>query len=53
MLTALPKRRTADYEEKIVTVTSSGGFILRRGRFLALLINGLPGEHPGRFRSRR
>src|SRR5882724_5534111 len=30
MLTALPKRRTVDYEEKIVTVTSSGGFILRR-----------------------
>jgi hypothetical protein len=30
MLTALPKRRTADYEEKLVTVTSSGGFILRR-----------------------
>ena len=30
MLAALPKRRTADYEEKIVTVTSSGGFILRR-----------------------
>src|SRR4051794_21391081 len=30
MLTALPKRRTADYEEKIVIVTSSGGFILRR-----------------------
>src|SRR6266404_2952631 len=30
MLTALPKRRTADYEEKIVTVTASGGFILRR-----------------------
>jgi hypothetical protein len=29
-LTALPQRRTADYEEKIVTVTSSGGFILRR-----------------------
>ncbi|MCK1449686.1 transposase family protein [Bradyrhizobium sp. 35] len=29
-LTALPRRRTADYEEKIVTVTSSGGFILRR-----------------------
>ena len=26
----MPKRRTADYEEKIVTVTSSGGFILRR-----------------------
>ena len=24
------KRRTADYEEKTVTVTSSGGFILRR-----------------------
>ena len=30
MLAALPKRRTADYEEKIVIVTSSGGFILRR-----------------------
>ena len=29
-LRALPKRRTADYEEKTVTVTSSGGFILRR-----------------------
>ncbi len=29
-LAKLPKRRTADYEEKIVTVTSSGGFILRR-----------------------
>jgi len=29
-LKPLPKRRTADYEEKIVTVTSSGGFILRR-----------------------
>jgi hypothetical protein len=29
-LTLLPKRRTADCEEKIVTVTSSGGFILRR-----------------------
>jgi hypothetical protein len=29
-LVSLPKRRTADYEEKIVTVTSSGGFILRR-----------------------
>ena len=26
----LPKRRTADFEEKVVTVTSSGGFILRR-----------------------
>ena len=30
LLGALPKRRTADYEEKIVTVTSSGGFMLRR-----------------------
>ena len=29
-LARLPKRRTADYEEKIVTVTSSGGFILGR-----------------------
>lgn len=29
-LTPLPTRRTADYEEKIVTVTSSGGFVLRR-----------------------
>ena len=29
-LIPLPRRRTADYEEKIVTVTSSGGFILRR-----------------------
>ncbi len=29
-LAILPKRRTADYEEKVVTVTSSGGFILRR-----------------------
>jgi hypothetical protein len=29
-LAQLPKRRTADYEEKVVTVTSSGGFILRR-----------------------
>jgi transposase InsO family protein len=29
-LVALPARRTIDYEEKIVTVTSSGGFILRR-----------------------
>ncbi len=29
-LTQLPKRRTADFEEKVVTVTSSGGFILRR-----------------------
>lgn len=26
----MPRRRTADYEAKIVTVTSSGGFILRR-----------------------
>jgi hypothetical protein len=30
MLRQLPKRRTADYEEKIVTVTSSGGFGLKR-----------------------
>src|SRR5215470_1679109 len=30
MLRPLPKRRTADYEEKIVVVTSSGGFMLRR-----------------------
>jgi len=29
-LKGLPKRRTADFEEKVVTVTSSGGFILRR-----------------------
>jgi hypothetical protein len=29
-LSALPKRRTTDYEQKIVTVTSSGGFILGR-----------------------
>ena len=29
-LSALPKRRAADFEEKTVTVTSSGGFILRR-----------------------
>ena len=29
-LRSLPKRRTADYEEKTVTVTSSGGFVLRR-----------------------
>ena len=29
-LVELPKRRTADFEEKVVTVTSSGGFILRR-----------------------
>ncbi len=26
----MPKRRTADFEEKTVTVTSSGGFTLRR-----------------------
>jgi len=26
----LPERRTSDYEEAVVTVTSSGGFILRR-----------------------
>jgi len=30
VLAPLPKRRTADFEEKIVNVTSSGGFILRR-----------------------
>ena len=30
VLGKLPKRRTADFEEKVVTVTSSGGFILRR-----------------------
>ncbi len=29
-LAPLPPRRTADFDEKIVTVTSSGGFILRR-----------------------
>lgn len=29
-LAQLPKRRTADFEEKVVTVTSSGGFTLRR-----------------------
>ena len=29
-LSALPKGRTADFEEKIIPVTSSGGFILRR-----------------------
>src|SRR3984957_13400078 len=29
-LAELPKRRTTDYEEKTVTVTSSGGFILSR-----------------------
>src|ERR1700726_5313780 len=34
-LIALPKRRTADYEEKIVTVTSSGGFLLRRAFYTA------------------
>jgi hypothetical protein len=36
MLTPLPRRRTADYEEKIVTVTSSGGFIPRRVFYTAL-----------------
>lgn len=30
VLSPLPKRRTADFEEKIVTVTRSGGFLLRR-----------------------
>jgi len=29
-LLALPRRRTIDYDEKIVAVTSSGGFVLRR-----------------------
>jgi hypothetical protein len=29
-LNELPKRRTADFQEKVVTVTSSGGFVLRR-----------------------
>jgi hypothetical protein len=29
-LTQLPRRRTTDFEEKLVTVTSSGGFTLRR-----------------------
>ena len=29
-LAALPQRRTTDFEEKIIPVTSSGGFILRR-----------------------
>ena len=31
-LKELPERRTSDYEETIVTVTSSGGFILREAR---------------------
>lgn len=30
VLRALPEQRTGDYEETIVTVTSSGGFILRK-----------------------
>jgi hypothetical protein len=30
LLTALPPRRTADFEEDLVTVTRSGGFLLRR-----------------------
>ncbi len=29
-LSVLPKGRTVDFEEKIIPVTSSGGFILRR-----------------------
>lgn len=29
-LTALPPRRTADFEEKVIPVTSSGGFTLKR-----------------------
>ena len=31
-LQELPGRRTADYEETIVTVTSSSGFVLRKAR---------------------
>src|SRR5260370_29683755 len=34
-LKQLPDRRTTDYEEARVLVTSSGGFILRRGFFNA------------------
>ncbi len=30
LLTSLPPRRTADFEEDLVTVTRSGGFLLRR-----------------------
>lgn len=30
VLSPLPKGRTADFEEKVIPVTSSGGFILRR-----------------------
>lgn len=30
VLASLPKGRTADFEEKVIPVTSSGGFILRR-----------------------
>jgi len=30
LLAPLPQRRTADFEEKVIPVTSSGGFILRR-----------------------
>jgi transposase InsO family protein len=29
-LSPLPKRRAADFEEKVIKVTSSGGFVLRR-----------------------
>ena len=29
-LGALPQRRTTDFEEKVIPVTSSGGFLLRR-----------------------
>src|SRR6201993_2102838 len=32
-LAPLPKGRTTDFEEKVIPVTSSGGFILRRGCF--------------------
>ena len=30
LLTSLPPRRTTDFEEDLVTVTRSGGFLLRR-----------------------
>ena len=38
LLRPLPKRRTADYEEKIVTVTSSGGFGLKRGAIALVMM---------------
>src|SRR5690348_17790397 len=31
-LRALPPRRTTDYDETLVTVTRTGGFVLRRDR---------------------